>query len=57
MVGAASYYFNSNRLYEGSASIMKGFKFAYLHHAGSIAFGAFIIAVVKTIRVILMYPS
>lgn len=56
MVGAASYYFSSSREKgEGSASICKGFKYAYLHHAGSIAAGAFIIALIRFIRIVFMY--
>jgi len=55
MVGAASYYFTSNRKEEGSASICKGFKWAYVNHCGSIAFGAFVIAVIRFIRFCFMY--
>lgn len=57
MVGAASYYFTSNRKEEGRASICKGFKFAYINHSGSIAFGAFIIAVIRFIRLVFMYMA
>lgn len=46
-VSACTYYFNSNASEEGSAEVGKGFKFAYLNHMGSIAVGAFIIAVVR----------
>lgn len=55
MVGAATYYFDSNPQKEGSASICRGFKFAYMNHAGSIAMGAFIIAVIRFIRIVFVY--
>ena len=57
MVGAASYYFDSTKEREGEASICKGFKYAYLHHAGSIACGAFIIALVRFIRIVFVYMA
>jgi hypothetical protein len=46
IVSASTYYFNSNSEEEGEAEVGLGFKFAYLYHMGSIAFGAFVIAVV-----------
>jgi hypothetical protein len=36
---------------------MLGFKFAYFNHMGSIAFGAFIIAVVRFIRIVFIYAA
>jgi hypothetical protein len=48
MVATCSYYFNSNRNKEGSAEVLIGFKSAFFHY-GSIAFGAFMIAMVKTV--------
>ena len=57
MVGAATYYFNSDGKHgtEGSAELLKGFKFAYLRHTGSLAFGAAIIATIRFIRIIFTY--
>ena len=58
IVGAATYYFNNHRDKqdeEASADIMYGFKCAYLHHMGSIAFGAFIIALIRFVKIIFYY--
>jgi hypothetical protein len=46
MVAATTYYFDSNKERDGEANVKLGFKFAYLYHIGSIAFGSFIIAIV-----------
>lgn len=46
MVSASTYYFSSNKDVDGSASVGKGFKFAYVHHYGSLCMGSFIIALV-----------
>ena len=54
MVSASSYYFNSNPEEEGSAEVAAGFKYAFLHQ-GSIAIGAFIIALIRFIRIVFMY--
>jgi hypothetical protein len=45
MVSATSYYFESNMHTDGDADVCLGFKYALLH-TGSIAIGAFILAVV-----------
>jgi choline transporter-like protein 2/4/5 len=55
MVAASTYYFNSTPSEEGSAEVGLGFRFAYLNHMGSIAFGAFIIAVIQFIRFVFIY--
>jgi len=57
IVGACTYYFNNHRddPEEKPAEIMYGFKCAYLHHMGSIAFGAFIIALIRFIKIIFYY--
>lgn len=55
MVSSATYYFNSSPSEEGNADVMTGFKFAYLYHLGSIAFGALIIAIIRFIRLIFLY--
>jgi len=54
MVSASTYYFNSDKDNEGSAEVGVGFKYAALH-SGSIAIGAFIIAVIRFIRIVFMY--
>lgn len=46
MVAATTYYFDSNSEKDGEADVSLGFKFTYMYHAGSLAFGSFIIAVV-----------
>ena len=55
MVSASTYYFNSNSNSEGSAEVGLGFKYAHLYHSGSIAIGAFVIALVNFIRLIFVY--
>ena len=55
MVSASTYYFNSSKEEEGSANVSLGFKFAYLNHMGSIAVGAFIIALIRFIRYVFYY--
>jgi hypothetical protein len=57
MVSASTYYFNSNEGFEGSAEVGTGFDWAFNHHAGSIAIGAFIIALVRFIRIIFVYVA
>lgn len=56
IVGASTYYFNNSRHSqkedEAPADICYGFKCAYVHHMGSIAFGAFIIALIRFIRIV-----
>lgn len=57
MVSASTYYFNSipgSETEEGSAEVAAGFKYAFLH-SGSIAIGAFVIAVVRFIRIVVLY--
>jgi hypothetical protein len=55
MVAATTYYFDSNKDKDGEADVGLGFKFAYMYHAGSLAFGSFIIAVIQFIRIVFMY--
>ena len=58
IVGACTYYFNNhrdNQDEEASAEIMYGVKCAYLHHMGSIAFGAFIIALIRFVKLVFYY--
>ena len=55
LVSASTYYFNSNSAEEGSAEVALGFDFAYNNHPGSLAFGSFIIALIRFIRIIFIY--
>jgi hypothetical protein len=55
MVSAATYYFNSSAAGEGSAEVGLGFSWAFCFHAGSIAIGAFVIALIRFIRIIFVY--
>lgn len=49
-VGAASYYFTSSATKEGSGEVMLGFKWATVTNMGSLAFGSFLIAIMKILR-------
>lgn len=53
MVSAASFYFTSSAEKEGSASVYKGFNYAYMKHPGSLAFGSLMHLVIFIIRVII----
>lgn len=55
MVAASTYYFNSDAGLEGDAEVMTGVNWAFCYHAGSIAIGAFIIAVIRFIRIVFVY--
>ena len=60
IVGASTYYFNNSREnlnVEAPADINYGFYTAYINHMGSIAFGAFIIAVIKLVRIIFYHAA
>lgn len=52
MVSASTYYFDSNKDRDGYADVGLGFRFAFLFHAGSLALGSFIIALIQFIRVV-----
>jgi len=54
MVSGCSYYFDSSSEKEGNADVGTGVKMAWVNHAGSIAFGSFIIALVEFIRIVVM---
>lgn len=55
LCSAASYYFDSNKDLDGSADVGYAFRAAMVNHAGSIAVGAFVIAVVRFIRICFLY--
>jgi len=57
MVSATTYYFDSNKKRDGKAEVGLGFKFTYMYHAGSLAFGSFIIALIQFIRIVFMYVA
>jgi hypothetical protein len=52
MVSASTYYFSSNASKEGEAEVSLGFKYAYVYHAGSLAFGSLMITIVMIARFI-----
>jgi choline transporter-like protein 2/4/5 len=54
MVSATTYYFNSNKDHDGEAEVGFGFRLAYAVHAGSLAFGSLIIAIIQFIRIIVV---
>jgi len=54
MCSAATYYFNSDSEHEGDAEVGFAFHVAYFKHAGSLAFGSFLIALVKFIELVFM---
>jgi len=49
-VGASSYYFSSSASKEGQGEIILGFKWASVTNMGSLAFGAFLITIMKILR-------
>lgn len=57
MVSAASYYFDSDASKEGSATVGLGFKFAHRYHAGSLAVGSFVIALIRFIKILFLYAA
>ena len=50
MVAASTYYFDSNHMKNGSASVCTGYKFATFSNAGSIALGSLILTIVGILR-------
>ena len=56
-MSCATYYFNSDANTEGQADVSKAFRLAYLNHLGSIAMGAFIIALVQLAKIIFVYAA
>lgn len=59
IIGAVTYYFNNHRDMdtEQEADISLGFKWAYINHQGSVAMGAFIIAIVRFIKYLFYYSA
>ena len=56
MVSASTYYWNSDMADEGQAEVHTGVQFCF-NHFGSIAIGSFIIALVRFIRITVMYAA
>lgn len=54
-VGVCTWYFSHSSDSGGSAQLMKGFRWVYRYHLGSIAFGALIIAICEFIRALFNY--
>lgn len=54
MVSASTYYWSSNPMAEGSADVALGFSYCFKHF-GSLAIGSFIIALIRFIRITVMY--
>jgi hypothetical protein len=54
MVSACTYYWNSDAHEDGDAEVSVGFS-ACFSHAGSLAIGSFIIAVIRFIRIVFMF--
>lgn len=57
MAAATTYYFNCTEEseYEGQAELCYSVKLAHVYHTGSIAAGAFIIAVIEFIKFVFLY--
>lgn len=55
MVSSSTYYFNSNSKVEGNAEVGRGVYWAFFSHPGSIAIGSLIIAVIRFLRISVVY--
>jgi len=57
MAAASTYYFNckEENEYEGKAELCYSVKLAHVYHTGSIAMGAFIIALIEFIKFVFLY--
>jgi hypothetical protein len=56
LVAAATYYWDSNPMAEGSADVAMGFSLCWTH-MGGLAIGSFIIALIRFIRITFMYAA
>lgn len=52
MVAASNYYFTSSKQNEGEGAVLTGMRFAYLKHAGSLAYGTLLHAIITVIRIL-----
>jgi len=55
MVTASSFYFSSNKDHYGNGSLALGFRWAWIHNFGSLAFGSLIITIIFVIRLVTYY--
>ena len=55
IVGVCTWYFTSTHDSRGNFSLMKGLWWAIRYNLGSLSFGAFLLAIIWTIRVIFEY--
>lgn len=55
MVTATTYYFTSNPEKYGSGQVMTGFRWAWIHNFGSLAFGSLMITLTFVIKVFVYY--
>jgi len=52
MCSAATYYFNSNANHTGSADVVKSIYWSNVTHAGSVAMGSLMMAIIRLLRMI-----
>lgn len=57
MYAASTYYFDSTSERDGNADVMSGVKAGFGCHAGSIAFGSFIITLIQVIEYTIIFVS
>jgi hypothetical protein len=57
MVSASFYYFDSDAEKEGSADISTAFNWAYMYHAGSLAYGSLLISIIQFVKYVLVKPA
>ena len=57
MMAACTYYFNSNKHYDGEADIGRGFHHLFRYHIGSVAFGSLIKPIVMFIKFVIVQPA
>ena len=55
MVTASTFYFDSSKEHYGTGSISTGFRWAWVHNFGSLAFGSLIITIIFVIRMMTYY--
>lgn len=57
MYAASTYYFDSTSDKEGRSSVWKGIRNTYVFHAGSLAFGSLIIAILQLVYLLFILPN
>jgi hypothetical protein len=53
MCSVSTYYFSSNANGEGSAQVMKAMYWSNVYHAGSVAFGSLVMAIITFVQALL----